>query len=62
MNIRQCKDGSNRLRFYHAHTDHIEMIQSALKRAGQELGTEFDTVALVAICMNYLSGSNVIRE
>jgi hypothetical protein len=53
MHVRKCKDGSYRLRFYHAHADHIETIQPALECARLELGTEFDAVALAAICMNY---------
>jgi len=59
MNIRKCKDGSYRLRFYHVHADQIETIQPALEGARRELGTEFDAVALEALCMNYLSGGNV---
>lgn len=58
MQIRKCRDG-NRLRFYHAHEDQIETLQLALDRARSELGTEFDVVALEAICMNYLSGGEV---
>jgi hypothetical protein len=59
MNKRRCKDGSWRLRFYHSHDDQIETIELALERARQEMGTEFDVVALEAICMNYLSGGNL---
>jgi hypothetical protein len=59
MHSRKCRDGTYRLRVYHAHTDHVETIELALKRARQELGTDFDVVALEAICINFLSGGNV---
>jgi len=59
MDLRKCKDGSYRLRIYHAHEDQIETIQLALDHARSELGTEFDSVALDAICTNYLSGGVV---
>jgi hypothetical protein len=62
MNKRRCTDGSWRLRFYHSHDDQVETIESALDRARDEMGTEFDAVALEAICMNYLSGGNVIQK
>jgi hypothetical protein len=62
MNRRKCKDGSSRLRFYHAHDDQIEIIERSLDRAREEIRTEFDVVALEAICMNYLSGGNAIQE
>lgn len=55
MHARKCKDGSYRLRIYHAHKDQIETIQLALKLARSALGTEFDSVALDAICTNFLS-------
>ena len=58
MNIRRCRGGSSRLRFYHAHDDQIETIQLGLERARQELGTDFDVVALEAIIMGYLSGGD----
>jgi hypothetical protein len=61
MNLRKCKDGSHRLRIYHAHEDQIETIQLALDHARSELGTEFDSVALDAICTNYLSGGSVTK-
>lgn len=51
--------GKYRLRFYAVAPDHRETILNALKRARSELGTEYDSVALEAICMNYLSGANV---
>lgn len=62
MNRQRCKDGSWRLRFYHAHDDQLAIIEHSLEKARRELGTEFDAVALEAICMNYLSGGNAIQE
>lgn len=62
MNKRLCRDGSYRLRFYHAHADQIEIIELGLERARQEANTEFDNVALEAICMNYLSGGNATKK
>lgn len=62
MNRRRCKDGSWRLRFYHAHDDQVEIIELTLDRAREQMGTEFDVVALEAICMNYLSGANVDKK
>jgi hypothetical protein len=51
--------GKYRLRFYGVAPDHKKSILLALERARLELGTDFDAVALEAICMNYLSGGNV---
>jgi hypothetical protein len=62
MNKRRCRDGSWRLRFYHSHDDQVETIELALQRAREEMGTDFDIVAMEAICMNYLSGGNVIQK
>jgi len=62
MNKRKCKDGSHRLRFYHFHDDQIGTVELALAGARPELNTEFDAVALEAICMNYLSGGNVHKK
>ncbi len=47
--------GKYRLRFYAVAPDHAETILNALKRARSELGTEYDAVALEAICMAYLA-------
>jgi hypothetical protein len=62
MQKRLCRDGSYRLRFYHTHPDQIETIELGLERARQEANTEFDSVALEAIFMNYLSGGNVTKK
>jgi len=62
MNKRLCQDGSYRLRFYHAHSDQIETIELGLERARHEANTEFDSVALEAVFMNYLSGGNVTKK
>ena len=53
------KNGMTRLRFYNVYPDQKEMILLALQKARTEMGTEHDTVALDAICLNYLSGAIV---
>lgn len=55
MNKRLCRDGSYRLRFYHAHADQIETIEFALEHARKESGSEFDAVLLEMICLAYLA-------
>lgn len=62
MHIRKCKEGSYRLRFYHAHEDQLETFQVALKTARSELGTEFDTVALEAICLAFLAQGGAVPQ
>lgn len=44
---------------FKVHPDQKENIRAALDKAKGEAGTEFDAVALDAICMNYMSGGNV---
>jgi hypothetical protein len=61
MNKRLCRDGSFRLRFYHAHADQIETIELALERAREESGSEFDIVLLELICMAYLTSTPSVR-
>jgi hypothetical protein len=51
-----------RLKFYSVAPDQKEIIILALEKARAELGTRFDSVALEAICMNYLSGGNVTQK
>jgi hypothetical protein len=46
-----------RLRFNAVHQDQMATIQQALEDARAELGTEYDTVALEAICLSYLATS-----
>ncbi len=46
--------GKSRLRFYGIAADHLEVIQYALKVAREGLGTEYDSVALDAICQSFL--------
>lgn len=55
MNKRLCRDGSYRLRFYHAHADQIGTIELALERARHDSGSEFDVVLLELICIAYLT-------
>jgi hypothetical protein len=55
VDIRVMKrSGKYRLRFYSVAEDHLEIIQLALKQAREELGTEYDTVAFEAICLDSL--------
>ena len=44
-----------RLRFYNAYPDSVEIILAALELARHETGSLYDTVALEAICMHFLS-------
>jgi hypothetical protein len=56
VHVRPNKDrGYSRLRFSHIYPEQVETILSALAFAREELGTEFDAVALDAICMHYLA-------
>lgn len=61
MNVRKCKDGSYRARFYHLHEEQIETIELALKSARLEGESDFDSVALDRICMNYLACNSTGR-
>ena len=51
--------GKYRFRFYGIAPDQKDTILLALERARSELETEYDGVALEAICMGYLSGGTV---
>ncbi len=62
MQIRRCKDGSHRIRLYHAHEDHIQTIQLALDTARLDAPSEFDIVLLELICMAYLTGAPSVRQ
>jgi hypothetical protein len=53
------KTGKYRMRFHGVAPDQKETILAALERACAEASSTFDSVALEAICMNYLSGGNV---
>jgi hypothetical protein len=56
VHVRPNKDrGYSRLRFLHLYPEQVETILNALAIAREELGTEYDSVALDAICMNYLA-------
>lgn len=48
--------GRGRLRFHGVTPDQMETILAALERARSELATRHDTVALEAICMDYIGG------
>jgi hypothetical protein len=61
MNTRKCKNGSYRLRLYHAHEDQIETIQLAFQIAREEDGSDFDTVALDRICLWYLASVSLSK-
>jgi hypothetical protein len=62
MNVRKCRDGSYRLRFYHAHEDQIETIQLALATAQEEGNSDFDTVGLDRICIWYLASVSLSKR
>jgi hypothetical protein len=55
MNVRKCRDGSSRVRFYHVHDDQLETIGRALAQARADGESDFDSVALDRICMAYLA-------
>lgn len=56
VDIRETKrSGKFRLRFYAVAPDHLEVILTALEAAREELGTNFDSVALDAICTHFLA-------
>ena len=47
--------GYSRLRFLHLYPEQVETILIALSHAREELDTQYDSVALDAICMHYLA-------
>ena len=56
VHVRPCKNrGYSRMRFLHIYPDQVETILDALSFARDELGTEYDSVALDNICMHYLA-------
>ncbi len=55
VDIRLTKrTGKYRLRFYAVAEDQLDIILPALQHAREEMGTEYDSVALDAICAQYL--------
>lgn len=46
---------------FKVHADQKENIKSAVEKAKGEASTEFDSVALDAICLNYLSGGKSMK-
>jgi hypothetical protein len=62
MHIRRCRDGSHRIRLYHAHEDQIQTIRLALDAARLEAPSEFDIVLLELICLAYLTAAGSARE
>jgi hypothetical protein len=50
--------GKYRFRFYGIAPDQSKTILLALERARSELGTEYDSVAVEAICIGYLANAN----
>jgi hypothetical protein len=54
---RGSKSGrTRRMRIYSLHDDQIELIQLALEIARRDSDTEYDSVALTNICMDFLAG------
>lgn len=54
--------GKYRFRFHGVAPDQAESILAALQHARAEFGTDFDTVALDAICMHYLASVSPPRS
>lgn len=46
---------------FKVHVDQKETIKQAVEKARKEANTEYDAVALEAICINYLSGGKVTK-
>ena len=60
VNVRyNSKRDTYRYRFQPIHPDQATTINAALAIAREEGGTEFDSVALYYICMDFLSGFGV---
>ena len=63
VNVRyNAKRDTYRFRFLSVHPDQAATILDALALARDESQTEYDTVALDGICLNYLSGPSVKRS
>jgi hypothetical protein len=56
------RTGKTRLRFYNVYPDQLETVQTALRIARRESGTEHDTVALESICIHFLTTFSVPSE
>jgi len=52
------RTGKYRLRFYAVAPDQLEIIKLALKLAREECNTNFDSVALDAICLEFIATRN----
>jgi len=50
------KKGTHSIRFFPIHDEQFAVIREALRQARHEAHTEFDAVALEAICQSYLTG------
>lgn len=60
---RQSKrDGKTRLRFYGLSDEQVRIIDLALEGVRKEMETDFDAVALEAICHHYLQFSVPANE
>lgn len=46
---------------FKVHTDQKEIVREALDKAKHDIGTEFDTVALESICINFLGGESKLK-
>ena len=44
-----------KLTFPYIHDDHLEVIAPAIEKARQVSGTEYDSTALMTICLHYLA-------
>lgn len=56
------KRGTYQMKVFPMYVDHVETVRLALEKARKELGTQYDAVALEAICASYLSGAKVYSK
>ena len=53
---RGSKNGNTyRMRIYSLHDDQVELIKLAFQKAREEAQTEYDSVALSCICMDFIA-------
>jgi hypothetical protein len=49
------KGDTRRMRIYSLHDDQVDLIKTALAKARKEGETEYDSVALTYICMDFIA-------
>ena len=56
FSTRGSKTGdTQRMRIYSLHDDQVEIIKLALEKVRKEANTEYDSVALTCICMDFIA-------